>query len=79
MKVLHKDQTIMVIQTVYIDQLLAEHQMSDCNLAYTLIVEGSCLFPAPDNYVPNSKEISAYQRFTGSIQWLEYQTRPDIL
>ena len=34
--------------------------------------------PAPDNYVPNSKEISAYQRFTGSIQWLACQTRPDI-
>ncbi len=27
----------------------------------------------------NSKEISAYQRFTGTIQWLECQTRPDNL
>ena len=79
MEILHKDHTITVTQTVYIDQLLAKHQMSDCNPAYTSLAEGLCLASAPDNYVPNPKEISEYQRFTGSIQWLEWKTRPDIL
>ncbi len=78
-EVLHKDHTITVTQTVYIHQLLAAHRMSDCNPAYTRIVEYLCLAPALDNYMPNPKEISVYQRFTGSIQWLGCQTRPDIL
>ena len=64
---------------VYIDQLLAADQMSDCNHAYTPMIESFCVAPALDNYVLNPKKISAYQRFTGSIQWLAFQTRPDIL
>ncbi len=52
--------------------------MSDCNPPYTPIVQRLYLAPAPDNYVPNPKEISGYQLFTGSIQWLAYQTHPDI-
>ncbi len=79
MEVLHKDHTITVTQTVYIDQLLAEYQMSDCNPAYTPMVKGLGLAPAPDNYLPSPKEISTYQRFIGSFQWLECPTRPDIL
>ncbi len=66
MEVLHKDQTITVIQTVYIDQLLPVYQMSDCNPACTPIDQSLCLATAPDNHVPNLKEISAYQQFTGS-------------
>lgn len=78
-EVLHKGNTTTVTQTLYIDQLLATHQMSNCNPAYTPMVEGLCLAPAGEDYVPDSKDVSAYQRFTGSIQWLAYQTRPDIL
>ncbi len=79
MEVLHKNHTITVVQTVHIDQLFTAFQMPDCNPAYTPMGEGSCLASASDNYVPNLKEISAYQRFTGSIQWMECQTRPEIL
>ena len=68
MEVLHKDHTITVTQTVYIDQFLSAHQMSDCNSAYTPMVKGLRLASAPDNYLPNLKEIFDYQGFTASIQ-----------
>ena len=79
MEVVRKKNTIIVTQTVYIDQLLAGHQMSNCNPAHTPMVEGLSLVPAPEEYSPNPKDVSAYKRFTGSIQWLACQTRPDIL
>lgn len=42
------------------------------------MVEGLCLAPTGEDYVSDPKDISAYQRFTGSIQWLACQTCPDI-
>lgn len=68
MEVLHKGNTITATQTVYIDKLLAAHQMSNCNPVYKPMVEGLCPVPAGEYYVPDPKDISAYQRFTGSIQ-----------
>lgn len=53
--------------------------MSDYNPAYISMIEGLCLAPALNNYVSNRKEISTYPWFTGSIQWLAYQTYLDIL
>lgn len=53
--------------------------MSNCNAASTPIVEGLCLVPAPDNFIPNPKDALAYKQFTGNAQWLACQTRPNIL
>lgn len=79
MEVFRKNDTITVTQTVYIDQLLDTYQMSNCNLFSTPIVEGTYLAPASEDFIPNTNNASAYKRFTRSVQWLAYQTRPDIL
>ena len=79
MEVMRNNNTITVTQTVYIDQLLTAHQMSNCNTATTLMVERLCLTPAFDDFQPLPSEVTAYKRFTGSIQWLACQTRPDII
>lgn len=50
MEVMRNNNTITVTQTVYIDQLLAAHQMSNCNTATTPMVEGLCLAPVSDDY-----------------------------
>ena len=65
--------------TVYINQLLATHQMSNCNTATTPMVEGLCLAPAPDDFETLPADVTAYKRFTENIQWLACQTRPDII
>lgn len=68
MEVFRKDDTITVNQTVYIDQLLDAYQMSDCNSSSIPMVEGKYLAPAPEDFIPNAKDVSAYKRFTGSVQ-----------
>ena len=52
MEVMQNNNTITVTQTVYIDQLLAAHQMSNCNTTTTTMVEGLCLTPSFDNFQP---------------------------
>ena len=79
MEVMRNNNTITVTQTVYIDQLLAANQMSNCNTVTTQMVEESCLTPASDDFQPLPSDVTAYKRFTGSIQWLGCQTRPDII
>lgn len=74
MEVFQDKEIITVTQTVYIDQLLETYQMSNGNAASTPMVEGLYLAPAPDDFIPNQKDASAYKRFTGSIQWLACQT-----
>lgn len=69
-EVLRKEDTITVTQTVYINQFLAAHQISNCNLAYTPMVEGLSLISALEEYLSDPKDIFAYKHFTGSIQWL---------
>ena len=79
MEVMQNKNTITVTQTMYIDQLLAVRQMSNCNTATTPMVERLCLTPAFDDFQPLSTDVTAYKRFTGSIQWLGCQTRLDII
>ena len=79
MEVMQNNNTITITQTVYIDQLLAAHQMSNCNTATTPMVEGLCLIPASDDFQPLPSDVTVYKRFTGNIQWLACQTRPDII
>ena len=79
MEVSRDDDTITVTQTVYIDQLLETHQISNCNPVSTPMIEGLCLAPANNDFIPNPKDVSAYKQFAGSAQWLAGQTRPDIL
>lgn len=67
MEVSLDDDTITVTQTIYIDQLLDTHQMSNCNPASTPMVKGLCLAPAHDDFIPNPKDVSAYKQFTGSV------------
>ncbi len=79
MEVMRNNSTITVTQTMYIDQLLAAYQMSNCNTVTTPMVEGSCLTPASDDFQPLPLDVTAYKRFTRSIQWLACQTGPDII
>ena len=79
MEVSRDSDNITVTQTVYIDQLLKTHQMSNCNPVSTTIIEGLFHAPVNDDFTPNPKDVSAYNEFTGSVQWLACQTRPDIL
>lgn len=53
--------------------------MSNYNPTSTLMVEELCLAPAQDDFIPNPKDVSAYKQFTGSVQWLACQTRPNII
>lgn len=43
------------------------------------MIEDTNLAPTSDNYLPDAKDVSAYKRFTGSVQWLVCQTYPDII
>ena len=43
------------------------------------MVEGLCFAPTSKNFEPLPVDVTAYKRFTGSIQWLACQTRPDII
>ena len=79
MEVMRNNNTITVTQTVYIDQLLAAHQMSNCNTVTTPIVEGLCFNPASDGFQPLPSDVTTYKCFTRSIQWLACQTKPDII
>lgn len=79
MEIMRINNTITVTQTVAIDQLLAVHQMFNCNNATKLMVEGLYLALASDGFQSLPVDVTAYKRFTGSIQWLACQTRPDII
>lgn len=63
-----KDDTIIVMQTIYINQLLNSHWISNCNPFSTPIVESTSLAPTFDNYLLDIKDISAYKQFTRSVQ-----------
>ena len=66
--ILREENTITVHQTVYIDQLLKAHQMSNCNPTSTFIVKSSYLIPIVKNHVPNANNMFAYKQFTGCVQ-----------
>ena len=67
------------MQTVYIDQLLNIHQMSDCNPSSTPIFKGTNLATAFDDYLPDTKDVYVFKGFTGNVQWLACQTCPVII
>ena len=79
MEVSRGDNIITVTQTIYINQLLNAHQISNCNLSSTPMVEGTNLTPALDDFLTDAKDVLAYKRFTGNVQRLACQTRPDII
>ncbi len=79
MEVTSTNTSITVIQTVYIDQLLTGQQMFNCNTAPTFMVEGLYLLPATKGFTPQDVDVTTYKYFTGSVQWLVCQTRPDII
>ena len=79
MKVTRIDTSITIIQTVYMNQLLAGHQMSNCNAASTSMVEGLSLLHAAKGFTPHNIDVTAYKHFTGSAQWPTCQTRLDII
>lgn len=70
--------TIIVTQTVYINQFLDTHQIFNCNPLSIPMIKGTCLASAPKNFLLNAIDVLAYKQFTGSIQWLACQTRFDI-
>lgn len=45
---------------VYIDQFFAAYQISNCNPTYIPMIDSLYLVFAPNNCVPNPKEISVY-------------------
>lgn len=67
------------MQTIYINQLLNTHQMSNCNFSSILIVKSTNLAFASNDYLPDAKDVSAYKRFTRNIQWLACKTHFDII
>ncbi len=79
MEVAQTDNSITITQTVYIDQLLAAHQMSNFNTATTPMVGGLCLTLARDDFELLPADVTVYKRFTRSIQWFACETRPDII
>ena len=79
MEVFLENDIITVTQTVYIDQLLNAHQMSNCNFSFTPMFESTNLAPASDDYLLDAENVFAYKWFTGSVQWLACQTRLDII
>ncbi len=62
------DDTIIVTQTVYINQLLNIYQMSNCNSSSISMVEDTNLAPTSDDYLPDIKDVSAYKQFTENTQ-----------
>lgn len=53
---------------IYIDQLLAGHQMFNCNVTSTSMVEGLSLLSATERFTLYDINITTYKCFTGSFQ-----------
>lgn len=56
-----------MMQTIYINQLLAAHQMSNCNTASISIVKKLYLTPTSNNFELLLADVIVYKHFTGSI------------
>ena len=70
---------VVITQKTYVEKLLDSHQMSDCNPSPTPMIEGLNLEPGAPDFTPDAADVTAYKKFTGSVQWLACQTRPDII
>ena len=66
-EVFREDDTITVMQIVYINQLLNTYRISNYNPSSISIVEGINLVPISDDYLSNPNDISAYKQFIKSI------------
>ncbi len=64
MEVSRDSDNITVTQTVFIDQLLKTHQMSNCNPVSTTMIERLFHAPVNNDFTPNPKDVSAYNEFT---------------
>lgn len=56
-----EDDTITVMQMVYINQVLNAYQISNCNLSFIPMVKNINLAPTSNNYLLNVKDLSAYK------------------
>lgn len=61
MEVFQDKETIIVMQIVYIDQLLKTYQMSNYNVVSIPIVERLHLAPVLDDFIPNTNNVLAYK------------------
>lgn len=73
-KISYQNDTITVMEMVYINQHFAVNQIPKFNSAYTSIIESLCLVLAPNKVMSNIKKILAHQQFNISIQKLVYHT-----
>lgn len=53
---------------IYIDQLLASHQISNCNATSISMVEGLSLLSAAEGFTLYDINITTYKCFTRSLQ-----------
>lgn len=53
--------------------------MSYCNLLPILIIEELNLEPRILVFTSNAIDVTAYKKFTASVQWFACQTRPNII
>ena len=65
-------------QTLYIDTLLADYGLSDCNSVATPLDPHHPLGLASDASVAPSDLLESYQRLVGSLLFLQMCTRPDL-
>lgn len=79
MEITHIDTLITIIQTVYIDYLLANHQISNYNAVFTFMIKRLYLLFTTKEFTPHNANIIAYKHFTRSVQWLACQTQLNII
>ena len=59
---------VIITQKTYVEKILDSHQMSNCNLSPTPMVEVLNLKPGGPDFTPNPADVTAYKKFTGSVQ-----------
>ena len=74
MEVTQSDQGIKLTQLKFIDQLLEENGMQDCNPALTPLPPGLSIDDEPDPSI----DIKRYQGISGGAQWLASNAHPEI-
>ena len=68
MQVFQGDNTITVTQIIFIDHILNAYQMCNCNFSSISIVKSTNLATTSDDYLLNTKDVSAYKQFIKSVQ-----------
>ena len=70
---------VVITKKTYFKKLLKSHQITNCNQSSTPMVEGLNLQPRRTDFTSDPTDVTVYKKFTGSVQWLTYQTRPDSI